>query len=527
LTVRIWANNQAPPNPDHHVDILLNGERVAEHYWDGIREETIEIQIHAGILKTTNNLLTINAPGDTGAPAEQLFIDWVKLAYESELDASQNALIFDSDAGAIQVNGTTEDALVFDITSMSTPILLTDTDAQRGELAFAGSGPNSRYAVLNPDQAIIPSIALVPQWDPLTASTRGADYVAIVAGITGFNEALQPLLDHRQSQGLQVESVPVTQIYDEFGYGRRTPEAIRDFIHYATENWSPAPHFVLLVGDASFDPYNHMNGQNQDLLPTYLVNSHFAGYVASDTWFTLLDGEELSPSLAIGRFPAQTNNQLKAMVEKTIAYETSSDLSWTGNALLVADDEQEFDDASDLLASDLAVTGYALEKIYMSQNDATDFNNNAIINAINSGVGIINYVGHGSLDQWGDEKVFEAEDAGELNNRNNFPIFTTFTCLNGYFNHPQVDTLAETLLWQEDGGVVAAVAPSGRTTTRQQTPIADEFYATLLSGEAKTLGEALQLAKIAGASNPDLKDVIHTFNLLGDPALRFQLPPQG
>jgi hypothetical protein len=71
---------------------------------------------------------------------------------------------------------------------------------------------------------------------------------------------------------------------------------------------------------------------------------------------------------------------------------------------------------------------------------------------------------------------------------------------------------------------VAAVAPSGRTTTSQQIPIAGEFYSSLLSEEVRTLGEALQRAKVAASDDSSLQDVIHTFNLLGDPALLFQLP---
>jgi hypothetical protein len=150
----------------------------------------------------------------------------------------------------------------------------------------------------------------------------------------------------------------------------------------------------------------------------------------------------------------------------------------------------------------------------------------AIISALNHGVGIVNYVGHGGIDVWGDETVLRNEDARMLKNGRRLPIFTTFTCLNGYFNHPQVDALAETLLWTADGGIVAAVAPSGRTFTSQQTPLATTFYSSLLNGDAGTLGEALMQAKVAAAGNPDLTEVIHTFNLLGDPALRFMTPAE-
>jgi hypothetical protein len=82
-------------------------------------------------------------------------------------------------------------------------------------------------------------------------------------------------------------------------------------------------------------------------------------------------------------------------------------------------------------------------------------------------------------------------------------------------------------LWARNGGIVAAIAPSGRSFTSQQTPLADAFYHYLLSGEAQTLGEALQRAKVDAAVDPNLKEVIHTFNLLGDPALRFNLPQSG
>jgi hypothetical protein len=278
------------------------------------------------------------------------------------------------------------------------------------------------------------------------------------------------------------------------------------------------------VGDANYDIYGHVDGKNLDLVPTFLVNTRFAGYVASDTWFTVMEDGALAPDLAIGRFPAQTATQLATMVGKTIAYETTSGPQWNGKALLVADDETIFNTASDQLAGSLTDMGYVTTKLYMSENDDTAYNHDAIVSAINEGVGIINYVGHGSIEVWGDEKVFQADDASKLANRERLPIFTTFTCLNGYFNHPQVDALAETLLWAESGGIVAAVAPSGRTTTSQQIPIAGEFYSSLLSEEVRTLGEALQRAKVAASDDSSLQDVIHTFNLLGDPALLFQLP---
>jgi hypothetical protein len=526
LTIRIWSNNQALADPDHHIDILINGQPLATHTWDGIRQETITLPIPAGRLQPSGNVLTISAPGDTGAAGEALYIDWVKLLYESDLALTgREQLWFTSDATTLQIETSAGEPLIFDVTNPDLPILLAGVERDAGTLRFAATG-RTYVALNNPNQAISPAFSVAPAWqESLKADGREADYIAIVADVAGFEEALQPLVDHRQNQGLRVATIPLDQIFDEFGYGRRTPTAIRDFLAYTTEHWQePAPRFVLLVGDASYDIYHFIEESHDDLLPTYLVYTEYAGYAASDTWYTLSGEDDLAPALAIGRLPAQTADQLTIMVNKIVTYEQSGAESWAQRALLVADDEAAFDRASDDLAAALEPTGFQTQKLYMSENEDI---HDALISALNQGVGILNYVGHGSIEVWGDERVFESEDAAILINGGRLPIFTTFTCLNGYFNHPQVDALAETLLWAEDGGVVAAVAPSGRSLTMQQLPLADVFYEMLLSGEAATLGEALQEAKIAGSTNDSLYDVIHTFNLLGDPALHFQRPAAG
>ena len=69
-------------------------------------------------------------------------------------------------------------------------------------------------------------------------------------------------------------------------------------------SWEPAPNYVLLVGDATYDIYDFTKGPNKNLLPTYLVYTEFAGYVASDTWFTAPAGLVNGPNtLNIVRCP--------------------------------------------------------------------------------------------------------------------------------------------------------------------------------------------------------------------------------
>lgn len=520
LSIRLWSSTEDVPDPDHHVEVAVNGRQMASWSWDGIRHQTLSVVLPEGELQANfNNLITIHVPGDTGATGEAFYIDWIYLIYSGHLDAAFTPLEFNSDAAAIRIDNAANPLLIFNITDPRRPVALTNYHHEDEQIEVAGQGEGGLYIALNPSEAINPTISMMPKRErSLQTAGLGADYLAIVADDQGFEDVLQPLLDYRANQGLSVTAVSLSQIYDEFSYGQQSPAAIRRFLTYVAANWQPAPHFVLLVGDASYDVHNLTRGKNRNLLPATYVATQEGNFVASDAWYTA----EV-PNMAIGRFPVQTNVQLQALVSKTIAYETADDpsLTWDQLALLVADDEQKFDLVSDNLAQQLSDKGFHPHKLYMTEDDNIHY---SIISTINQGVGLVNYIGHGGATMWGDEAVLRSEDANMLANANRLPIFTTFTCSNGDFAHPQTDSLAESLLWVDAGGIVAAVAPSGRAMIDQQLPVSEIFYDYLLRGDEATLGDVLTAVRQATSSDANQADVLHTINLLGDPALRIKLP---
>ncbi|HEX6384970.1 MAG TPA: C25 family cysteine peptidase [Anaerolineae bacterium] len=520
LLVRIWSSNQDSPDPDHHLEITLNRHELLSWYWDGIRQATLTLPIDEGVLQAgDHNTLTISTPGDTGAVGEAVYVDWIHLYYQGQASTRRGQVWFGSNAANVRINGVDEQPLLFDVTDPNAPAVLLNFRYENGVVDFAGRSRDSHYVALEPDQAIQPTIGTTPTWTgSLRRRDRGADYVAIVADGDGFRMAIQPLLDYRQQQGLRVTAVPLDQVFSEFGHGRHTPEAIRNFLAYAATYWEPpAPRFVLLVGDATYDLHNHSNGRNQNLLPTYLARTE-SGYVTSDTWFTMYSGQ-IAP--AIGRLPAQTAGQLENMVDKVIAYERNSGSAWTRRALFVAADHPRFNTLSYELAKLLDSNGYRVHKLTMRHNEDIHYD---IMSALNKGVGLVNYAGHGGEQVWIDETVFQATDAGMLANSGRLPVFTTFTCLNGAFSHPDVDSLAESLLWVENGGIVAAIAPAARAAMDHQVQLATLFYQELLEGDSQTLGEALTWAKAAALDESDPNDAVHTVHLLGDPALQMHRP---
>ena len=77
----------------------------------------------------------------------------------------------------------------------------------------------------------------------------------LIISHAAFMDALAPLVARRvQEAGPSIADVQ--DVYDEQGFGDKSPAAIRAFIQRARASWRVPPRFVLLVGDATFDPRN-------------------------------------------------------------------------------------------------------------------------------------------------------------------------------------------------------------------------------------------------------------------------------
>jgi len=143
------------------------------------------------------------------------------------------------------------------------------------------------------------------------------------------------------------------------------------------------------------------------------------------------------------------------MIDKITSYQRTRPAD---EALLVSDvnDGYDFEAASDSLVA--LVPGY-LRVTRINRGQLGDqAARTAIIDAINRGERIVNYVGHGSVDLWRGG-VFNSTDASKLENREHLPVFVAMNCLNGYFQDPALDSLAEALLKSPAGGAVAAPDP--------------------------------------------------------------------
>ncbi len=520
LAVNLWGSTEdANVNPDHHVELYFNETRVASEKWDGQGARTIQAQVPAAAIHAGGNVLRIAAPGDTRALAEIALVQSVQVNYTRRLVAQNDALEFATNQGTFRVSGFTTDVIdLNDITNPRDPVKISNAKINSSAVTFSTSAPHRWIAVAQPAIKSVARLEPTPATSLRSPERRG-DYVIVTH--PDFVNALEPLVKHRQANGLRVAVVTTNEVYDEFGFGMETPLAIRDFVTWARESW--APRYVLLIGKATYDYKNYLNAPNKNLLPTFLVGTPHLGEAASDNWF-IADEKTVQPTLAIGRIPAKTPDQVTRTVNKIIAYETEPLAEWRQRAIFVADSKEPlFAQQADRLANKVP-KNVQTSKVYLAASGG-DVNKTRgeILSRWNSGAGWLTYVGHGSIDTWAEGPLFSAENIAEVKNANRLPILFTPTCLDGYFYHPQKDSLAEDLLFKNDGGIIAGLVPTGLSFPVYQDRLMNALFEELFQTSAPTLGEAILHAKQKmKADSPDAREVLETFVLLGDPALQIR-----
>ncbi len=527
LKLSVWAASEAPNDPDHHLIVDLNGQPIGENSWDGAGRYEVSLAFAGELLLHGDNTLTLVVPGDTGAPADLIYLDAIDLAYPRQLRAAGDALAYAAPPGPYRLSGfSSSDIELWEVATsnpaaavrlidfevagsgQSYTVDFDDTPAPTPSLRPAGE--RLYWAAAAP--ALLSPASIRPAAVPILPPAAGAGYIAITHPTLAA--ALQPLVEWRQAHGLQVAVVTTDAIADQFGGGVISPDAIRAFLQWTATTWpAPAPRFLLLAGDASYD-----GDPQADLVPTGLVSTMEVGETASDTDLADLDRDGL-PDLAVGRLPARTPAQLQAMVEKTLAYERQPDeAGWQQQALFIADDDDPFFTSFNDQMLALLPSGLQAEKATIGPDADVRAR---LLADWRAGRGLISYMGHGATNLWAQEEILTNDDIPGLDSDGRLPLVAVWACLSGYFHHPDQVSLGETLLLTPDRGAAAALVPTGATFATDQLQLARALVGSYLFTKP-TLGEALlDSYRQLDPASPGQADVVHTFLLLGDPAISF------
>ncbi|MBI2865136.1 MAG: hypothetical protein HYX94_11300 [Chloroflexi bacterium] len=546
---------------DHRTLVSVNDNPVDDASWNGSGERRTMVSFSGSYLSAGQNQIRVSELGPSGS---LVFVDSFDVTYVRSFRAVTDTLRFRQPAGSWQydIPGFSQSTLeAFDITNPANVARVVSTTVSSPcpcALGFASAlTTTAEYLAIAAGQRRAPVSIARDSPSDLRSTANGADYIAIAYG--AFITNVAPLASFRASQGMRVKVVDVQDVYDEFSDGLMDAQAIRDFLAYAYANWQrPAPYFVLLVGDGTFDLKNRMGVGEPTFIPPYLrMVDPWLGETASDSRLVAFEdgaGNAL-PQMAIGRLPAGSAADVEAMVGKILAYEQNppggdwrttigfiADRAY--DAAGISDSAGNFWSLSDGVVSDprYVTTTLTSARTYYNSCDANVYPQCAlpyptlpsaaairqgIVDAINGGRLIVNFIGHSSIAFWGKDQIFRIDpELNSLANGRKTPVMLDMTCYDGFFHYPGNPSLGEVNVRLAGRGAVASWSATGLGVATGHDYLDRGFFAAVVQQSVRQIGTATMLGKAnlwtnGGGGN---RDLIDTFVLLGDPATRLALP---
>ena len=539
ITLRFLGLTGAHPT----FTVKWNDEMVAELELPRVRKITRELKTTSGVEDGLNKLGLVHTNDDPSR------LDWYELEYSRRFLAEGGELFFDSPVSKgtaeFRLSGFEEERpRLFETSKELVEIVDFVYDAQEGTALFqdiGGTRPR-QYAAVVAERWKRPLRVELDVPGRLLQEGRGAEYVIVThRDFLGAAERLAAwrASDDRFGQPLRTMVVDVQDIYDEFSGGMLDPTAIRNFFSYAADNWEPAPFFVLLMGDGTYDYKNNSGTSSGNWIPAFQD-----GDSTYDEWYVRVAGNDILPDMAIGRIPVQTAAEADGVVEKLITYDREPHVGpWQSRMLLVADDldnpehplnvEAMFLIDSEYLARNLLPEELDLRKLYLAQfplEGRTKPRARAeFIRRFNEGSLILTYLGHGNPDVLAHEQVFVvSRDLGEIDNGQQLPFFYTAASQVGVFDDPVRTSMPEALLKLPDAGVIGMISATRVGYHDSNMILANAFHSQMYrSGrEYVPVGLALMEAKqmVQVFTSGLALENIQRYSLFGDPAMRLAVP---
>ncbi|MBR6064102.1 MAG: T9SS type A sorting domain-containing protein [Bacteroidales bacterium] len=234
-----------------------------------------------------------------------------------------------------------------------------------------------------------------------------------------FVDAMQPYVSWKIKNGYPTTMVTLEEVGN-------SNTAVKNYItnFYNEHNLA----FVVIVGDGNLFPYFTKDNE------------------VSDNFYTEIVGNDNVPDIILGKISAENATHVTTQVNKFIQYEENPPVT-THFATFMGIASQEGGSSSDngeidyqhirnidnILLDFTYTNGYELFEGSQGGLDASGNPTAANVStAVNAGVGIITYCGHGSETSWGTTS-FSNSHINNLTNYNMLPFIISTACLNGKY----------------------------------------------------------------------------------------------
>ncbi len=343
----------------------------------------------------------------------------------------------------------------------------------------------------------------------------------LVVYYDAFESELANWKEWKVRSGFDVEMVPISSIGNN-------QSSIYSYVKNYYQN-NPDFLFLVLVGDhQQVACYNAGN-----------TNSEIKW---SDSKYGLIDGNDWYPELYVGRFSASNTSDLRNEIDRNMEYEVSPVLSNHYNKAigLGSNEGQGIGHMGEAdwqhlrnIRTDLLNYGFSqVHEFYDGSQGGSDASGNPnslmINNAVNNGITLFNYTGHGDLNTCITGN-YSSSNINSATNNGKYPFVISVACNNGTFTTGTC--LAEA--WQRASslgsptGSIAVAASSILMAWAPPMATQDEIVDILTekypSNQLKTLGGLFYSGQMymldSYNSSNTAKEVIETWVFFGDPSV--------
>ncbi|MDH3269646.1 MAG: C25 family cysteine peptidase, partial [Ignavibacteria bacterium] len=495
-----------------------------------------------------NNFVRIFGMQNDSLRWHQALIDWVDIEYQRYNVAANDSLLIRFDENLATAERVVK---VSNITLQSGNMVvykikpsfkkINSFNITNSILTFTDTiAANDEYIIIKQILAETPIFQKKKFFVNLRDSNRGADYIAITNRV--LQSSAEQYIDFiNNNYETRNELIYVDDIYDEFSFGYAKPEAIKDFLYYANQNWiAPSPSYLLLLGDANYDYKNKITPApavfRENLVPSY-------GNPVSDVWFTMWDSSDVNlPQMFVARIPAVTNAEVNFYLNKHQIYLNRMYDDFNKRYLFFSGGDANNPSQLELLKSanssvlnnlvtPAPVGGDGIH-FYKTLNPPTNFGpytREQIDNAIDSSGLFISYIGHSGTETW-DNGITEVVDLKPAFN-DRLSLISDFGCSTGKFAEPNVNAFSELFIsGSPDGRAIGYLGNSsfGYVSTSVNYP--QLFYQNLLLDSLPVISQIHYEAKLQLLNQYGTGDVNRAFNycniFFGDPIIGLNLPPK-
>lgn len=333
----------------------------------------------------------------------------------------------------------------------------------------------------------------------------------LIVGRSNLEETMQPYITWKRQQGYTVTYVTPTALEST---------SIKSTIQAQYNLSNPIPlEYVLIVGD-------HNGGLS---MPGWDPPGGWLGDI-TDHQYTQLDGTDILADVAIGRFSAQSVNELVTIVNKTILYERdlyTQETDWLHKVTLAAGSSSGISpiETNRTIKWMFNRQGIEADTMWWTMPGGDSAIPDFLVQTINAGVHFMNYRGFVGMSGW------DNSDLNRLTNVAKIPVVVTITCGTGSWG-TQTTALSEGFLRAGTpstprGSVACIGTGTVHTHTRYNNVVDAGIFGAMNLHNIRSLGWALVYGKqqmfnaYTGTGDASgIAEFSYWNNLMGDPALR-------